>query len=450
MPAVQYGLSSYERAEGDLPGLPVVNMYAEEAPTEDRGVMLQSRRGLQDRGITMGAGPVTGLFKRDLVLGSSLFGVSGGKLYRDATLLGAIDGVGPVSMAGYENLLFVNAGKSIWGYDGTTLAQIAFPDDADVERILIGGSRLIAIRADTGQFYWTEPLGSTIDALDFATAENQPDRLLDHLFIDDILLLFGAETVEFWPNTGDDDLPFQPLEGRVIEKGIRASGCAVPIGSTFAWVTNENQVCLQDENTIISSPGLQARIEASTNVSLFTFLLDGIEFLALRLDTETQVWSYHTKMWSEFESYGQTNWIPQCAAGSIFGSSVDGKTLAWGDDYEDIGGVLERRFRGGFPLNAGGLTIANVGLRANVGSTGFLSGDYANPTVEMRLSRDAGRTWGAWRGVSLGEQGDYRQKVQWRNCGMASQPGFLAEFRVTDPVPLRVSDVVVNEVYGGR
>src|SRR5690606_10176320 len=225
-------------------------------------------------------------------------------------------------------------------------------------------------------------------------------------------------------NTSDDSLPFRPLENAVIEKGIKASGCATSIGSTFAWVTNENQVCLQDENTIISSPGLQARIEASNSVSLFTFLLDGIEFLALRLDTETQVWSYHTKMWSEFESYGQTNWIPQCAAGSIFGSSVDGKTLAWGDDYEDIGGVLERRFRGGFPLNAGGLTIANVGLRANVGSTGFLSGDYANPTVEMRLSRDAGRTWGAWRGVSLGEQGDYRQKVQWRNCGMASQPGF--------------------------
>lgn len=450
MPAVQYGLSSYERAEGDLPGLPVVNMYAEEAPTEERGVMLQSRRGLMDRGISMGSGPITGLFKRDLVVGSSLYGVSAGALYRDSALIGLIDGVGPVSMAGYENLLFVNAGKSIWGYDGSTLTQISFPDDADVERILIAGSRLVAIRADTGQFYWTAPLGSTIDALDFATAENQPDRLLDMLFIDDILRLFGAETVEFWPNTGDSELPFQPLEGSVIEKGIRGAGCATTIGSTFAWVTNENQVCLQDENTIISSPGLQARIEASTSVSLFTFLLDGIEFLALRLDTETQVWSYHTKMWSEFESYGQANWIPQCAAGSIFGSSVDGKTLAWGDDYEDLSGVLERRFRGGFSLNAGGLPIANVGLRTNVGSTGFLTGDYTNPTVEMRLSRDAGRTWGAWRGASLGEQGDYRQKVQWRNCGMASQPGFMAEFRVTDPVPFRVSDVVVNEPYGGR
>lgn len=450
MPSVQYGLSSYERAEGDLPGLPVVNMYAEEAPTEERGIMLQSRRGLLDRGITMGAGPVRGLFKRDLVLGSSLFGVSGSHLYRDAADLGAIDGLGPVSMAGYENLLFTNAGASIWGYDGSALAAIAFPDGADVARILIGGSRLVAIRKDTGQFYWTDPLGSTIDALDFATAENQPDRLLDMVFIDGILLLFGAETVEFWPNTTDDDLPFQPLQGRVIEKGIRETGCATTIGSTFAWVTNEHQVCLQDENNIISNPGLQARIAKSNSASLFTFLLDGIEFLALRLDTETQVWSFHTKMWSEFSSETHTNWIPQCAAGEIFGSSVDGKTIAWSDDYEDLGGVLKRLFRAGFPLNAGGLKINNVGLRTNVGQTGFLAGEYANPKAEMHLSRDAGQTWGDWRQAALGEQGNYRKKVQWRSCGLASQPGFLAEFRVTDPVPFRVSDVLVNEVYGGR
>jgi len=41
MPAAQFGLSSYERAEGDLPALPVINMYAEETASE--GVVLQSR-----------------------------------------------------------------------------------------------------------------------------------------------------------------------------------------------------------------------------------------------------------------------------------------------------------------------------------------------------------------------------------------------------------------------
>ncbi len=447
---VEFGISSYQRERGDLPELPVINFTVEKAPTEERQIVLQSRPGLSVRSADMGAGPVQQLFQRDLVLASALFGVSDTKLYKNTTLLGSLDGTGPFSMAGYETFLFVAGGSSLWGYDGSSLAAIAFPDGADVAKVIVGASRTICIRADTGKFYWSSALGETISALNFATAENQPDRLLDCLFVDDTLVLFGAETVEFWPNTNDDTLPFQPLEGRVIEKGIRATGCATALGSTFAWVANENQVCVQDENTIISNPGLQARIEASTICSLFTFLLDGTEYLALRLDSETQVYSPATGLWSEFQSYGESNWIPQCCAGGVFGSSLDGKTMEWGAGHTDLGGVLERRFRGGFPLNSGGVVIGNVSLRCNVGQTPYLTGDYTDPQVEMRLSRDAGQTWGSWKATPLGAQGQYRTRPQWRACGQASRPAFLGEWRVTAPIDFRVSDVLVNEPYGGR
>lgn len=450
MPAMQFGLSSYERARGDLPGLPVVNMFAEEAPTEDGGVVLQSRPGLEDRDADMGAGPVKALFKRSGVLSGDLIGVSGGNIYRVTTSLGSLAGSGAVSIAGNEIGVMVTAGSTPRYYNGTTLADVAFPDAASVTKVLAGAGRFIFLRAASGQFYWTNALEATVDPLDFATAESAPDLLLDALFVDDTLLLFGAETVEFWPNTGDDALPFQPLQGRVIEKGVKATGCAVQIGPTFAWVTNDNQVCLQDENTILSNPGLEEKIEASASVALSTFLIGGVEFLSLRLDTETHVWSMRSRTWSKFESYGQTNWVPQCFAGGVFGSSIDGATLAWGEGYTDIGGVLTRLFRSGFPLNSGGVTVNNVQLRSNVGQTPFLTGDYTDPSVEMRLSRDAGQTWGNWRATSLGVQGQYRKKVQWRACGMASQPGLLAEFRVTDPIPFRASSVLVNEPWGGR
>lgn len=448
MPSLSFGKSSYERSEGDMPELPCINMYAEQAPTETTGVVLQSRRGLDDRGADMGAGPVEALFQRDGILTGSLFGVSAGALYRASTSLGGVTGSGAVSIAGNEIGLMTTAGAVLYFYNGTTLAAVSFPDGASVTKVLVGGSRYIALRANTGQFYWTPALGSTFAALDFATAESSPDALRDALYIDDILILFGSETVEYWPNTGSATLPFQPLEGRVIEKGIRATGCATAYGPTFAWVTNENKVCLQDESTVLSNPGLQAKIEASTDVRLFTFLQDGEEFLALRLDTETQVW--HGGQWSEFTSYGQDNWIPQCSTGSIFGSAVDGKTLTFGEGYSDLGGTLERRFRGGTPINSGGLMVGNMGLRCNPGQTPFLTGDYAEPYVEMRLSRDAGQTWGNFRKASLGRQGEYRKKVQWRACGMASQPALLAEFRVTAPVPFRNSDVLINEPNGGR
>jgi len=446
MPALQYGLSSYERAEGDIPGLPVVNMYVEETTSE--GVVLQSRRGLVDRGEVMGSGPVKALFKRDGVVSGALLGVSGSSLYSGTTSVGAVTGSGAVSIAGNETGALICAGGSLHSWNGATFGTVTLPDDFDAIKVVEGASRFVVIRGNSGRFYFTPPLQQTFDALDFATAESEADQLLDALFLDDILILFGKETVEFWPNTTDNNLPFQALEGRVIDRGIRATGCATTLGSAFAWVTDQNTICLQDENNIISNPGLQERIAASTSVRLFNFFIDGTEFLALRMDDETQVYNLRKGAWSKFETFGG-NWAATCHAGGVFGAA-DGKTLAFGDGYEELGGVLERRFRAGLPINGGGIDIYNLRLRVNPGQTGSLAGIYADPVIEMRLSPDAGQTWGVWKSAQLGMQGEYRKRVEWRALGIASRPAFLAEVRLSDPVPLRVSGVFVNEPFGGR
>jgi hypothetical protein len=447
MPALSYGLSSYERTVGNPAGLPAVNMYVEQSDSE--GVMMQSRPPLVDRSANMGAGPVRALFKRDGVVSSALLGVSGANFYRETTLIGAFTGSGAVSIAGNETGVMMCAGDMLYGYDGAAYGSITLPDNFSALKVLEGASRFIVIRKDTGRFYFTPPLQRTFNALDFATAESEADQLLDALFIDDILILFGKETVEFWPNTTDNNLPFQALEGRVLERGIRDTGCATSLGSGFAWVTDQNTVCVQDENNIISNPGLQEKIADSVSVSLFNFFIDGAEFLALRLDDETQVYNTRTGTWSKFETVNLPNWAATCHAAGVFGA-VDGKTLAFGDGHEELGEALERRFRAGLPINGGGIDVYNLRLRINPGQTPFLAGDYANPIIEMRLSRDAGQTWGIWKGTQLGVQGNYRKRIEWRALGQHSQPGFLAEIRLTDPVPLRVSGVFINEPFGGR
>jgi len=440
-----FGTSAYAR--DNLPELPVRNMFVEDAPTEETGVVLQSRPGLADRSESMGAGPVQALYRTDGVLSGSLFGVSGGSLYEGSTLVSAMTSFGPASLAGYENRVFANAGGNVVQWDGATASVVSIPDSANVRKILVGASRLIVIRDDTEQFYWSDPLTATVDGLSFASAENQPDRLKDALFIDDTLLLFGSQTVEFWPNTGDPDAPFQPLEGRVFERGIKATGCATGFGSAFAWVTNYNEVCVADPGNVISHPGLNAKIAASASASLWAFVLDGVEFLALTLDDETWAYSSRSQAWAQFDSYGEANWIARCWADGVFGS-VDGRTLAWGSD--EIEGELVRVFRAGAPINAGGFAVNDLSLRTNPGRTAYLSGVYTPQAVELRLSRDNGQTWGAWRERSLGAQGEYRKLVQWRALGMASRPSLLCEFRVSDPGPFAVSDVRINEGFGGR
>lgn len=446
---LQYGISAFERSRGDLAELPVVNMFVEVAAQEEGGFVLQSRPGLVDRSANMGTGPVKALFKADGVLSGALFGVSDSSLYSGTTFIGTVSGDGPFHITGYEDRIFISGGGVLYTYNGTTFGAVAFPDGANVTKIAVGASRLLAIRADTEQFYWSDVLSSTIGALSFSSAESQPDRLRDILFVDDIAILFGAETVEFHSNTGDADLPFSPIEGRALERGIKNTGAASRIGPTFAWVTNTNEVCLTDQDNVISSPGLQVLIEASAAAYLFACLIDGQELLALRIDAGTWVYNPRTGTFSEFASHGQANWIAQCHAGGVFGSALDGKTYAWGL-HVDAGGTLERRFRAGAVINGGGATVHNITLRCNTGQTIYLTGGYADPAIEMRLSRDAGKTFGEWRQTSLGAQGEYRKKVQWRGCGMASRPGLLAEFRVTAPIDWRVSDVLMNESTGGR
>lgn len=448
MAKLSFGLSSYSRVRGSMVELPVINMFAESAATEE-GLTLQSRPGLEWPGTFLGAGPVAALFQKDGVLGGSLFGVSEGQLYRDGAWLGAIDGDGPFFLDGYEDFLFVAGGGSLWGYDGATLAEVTFPDGANVTKVLVGASRAICLRADTETYYWSDPLSDTIDGLSFSSAESQPDRLLDALFIDDTAILFGADTVEYHPNTNDSDLPFQPLEGRVMEVGIRNTGACCSFGPSFAWVTNNHSVCIQDESNVLSNEGLEARIKASSVCRLWTFFLDATEMLALTIDGETQVWSPRSQMWSEFQTAGQANWDPQCFAGDMFGSSINGNLLRFSDDWVDFGGLLERRFRAGLVMNAGTVTLDNLLLRANPGNTSYLSGDYAEPVVEVRSSRNGGKTWGNWRRASLGAQGDYRRTVQWTALGMFGAPGILVEFRITDPVDFRVSDVRANEALTG-
>lgn len=448
MPKLQYGISTYDRDRGNLPELPVVNFFTEKSPIEE-GPVLQSRPGLSATGTSMGAGPIKKLFQIDGVLDGSLFGISAGSLYKAGVSIGAIAGTGPAALDGFESLLFATQGTTLYKYDGAALSTVATPGSFNVRSLCIGTSRLIVIDDGTGKFYWSNVLSSTVDALSFATAENSPDKLKECLFIGDTLYLFGTETVEFWPaSSANPNLPYQPLVGRTYSVGIRDTGCAAKFATTFAWITNHNQICVGDPQNIISDPGLDEKLAASSTASLWTFYLDGVEFLAVTLDAKTYVFGKRSSTWSTFESYGETNWIPRCFANGTFGA-VDGRLVQWSNTYDDFGGILERRFRAGIPITSGTTPLHQVIVKTNPGQTSYLSGDYADPTIELRVSRDGGFEWGTWQQKKLGALGHYKHRVMWSALGFFATPGILIEIRVTDPVPFRVSDLVANESYAG-
>jgi hypothetical protein len=452
MPSVGYGLGAYRRANGNFPPLRLINMFVEPAKTSEEGVSLLSRPGL---GLlaTNGSGPIRSLYSKQGTFTGDVFSVSTSTLYRGTSSLGSIAGTGPVSIVGGESEIIVCRGSTPKSYNGTNFADITFPDTASVVAVEYIGSLFVAIRANSQKFYWSDPLdGRTWNALNFASAEREPDLLLDVKALGDNLWLFGQSTVEVWAHTGDADLPFTRFEQVGFDKGIIGTGCVVKADNSLFFIGDNGSVYrTEDVPKRISDHWLEERILGSTSRSMFAFIHEGHEFVCVRLDDETFAYDAASGEWCEMQT-SEGNWIVQCAAmvGSIayLGHSSTGQIMGF-DEWDDMGAELERRFSFAQQLDQP-MSVDSIKIWCNAGSTPLLEGQGYDPTIELRLSDDAGNTWSDWEGDELGVQGAYRQVPEFRAQGMFDFPGIVGEVRVTDPVPFRVSAIKINDPSGGR
>ena len=455
MPSIAYGAGAYRRDNGNLPELRLRNMFLEAAATAERNTVLLSRRGLV-RDSEPGNGPVTGIFSEPGVFGGDVFTISGGRLYRGETDLGAIGGSGPVTFAASDTELAVTAGATLYRYHATDgLDAISFPDGADVLSIVFHDGLFLAVRDDTQRWYFSATLDAdTWGALDYASAERRPDPLLDIRVLNDTAFLFGATTIEPWANTGDAELPYSRIEQRLFDKGLWATGCVEEIDNTLVFVGDDGMVYrLAEVPQRVSDHGIEERIASSATVGTFAYQYEGHSFFCLRLDAGTFQFDLATGQWSELASYGRANFRGRCAVSVgtevLFGDDGEGVIWRFGG-WDDDGVPVERLFTAAAAIPGGALAINNIGIEANSGWTSLLAGQGSNPTAEMRASRDAGATFGNWRSAPLGQQGRHRTRTQWRRLGLFDAPGALFEFRCTDPVSFRVSSVRVNEAGGGR
>lgn len=454
MPDLPLYTSTIRRSRGELPQLPLVNMFSEAAITQPKQFVLQSYPGLSETGTELGSGPVSALLVKDGVSDGNLLGVSGGELYVAGSAVGAIGGTVPASIAGNEIGVVSTAGLNVGFWDGAAFSLVAFPDGARVRKVFEQGGRFLFLRDGTQRLYWTAPLADMldgdgeiiVDGLDYASAESEPDQLLDGLAMEDTIVLGGANSIEFWTKTGDLELPYVPIQGRVFQKGVRDTGCMALFDNSFAWVAPNNIVYRAGNiPERISDAGHEELIAASGTCRVDAYFFEGHEFLKIQLDDVTIEYDAQTRQWSERKTgIGQFRGGP-VTTGPLFGSSVDGNIYEL-SGRTDLDGYQERSFCTFLPLNGGTVPIDSLMLRTNPGN----AGDYPDPMVEFIQSYDGGRTFDAALPEYLGQEGEYRREVEWRALGFADAPGFFAKFRVTDPVDFAISGVSINEAHGGR
>lgn len=443
MPLVPLGIGSFKRQSGVLPEVILHNLYLEQDKSglsPDQTLRIQRPGLVANQTLT---GPIRGMEYRES--DNEQLIVSGGWLYVDGLNQGFINGSDIAPIVATEFFALIAGGGQLRLWD-ETLTTVDLPDDApddgyvqDIDQL--NGYGLILLPG--GRFYWIMPEETTVDPLNFATAEGLPDGAVAIRRLGDEFWIFGKRGVEVWQPTGDLDAPFQRAAGRGYEKGCLYRDTVRRFDNTLFWVADDYQVYRASSvPQVISDPGISDRIRRATgDCSAWTFTLDGHAFYVLRIPGQgTFAYDASTQAWSEFSTFGEGVWRPRVGyqySGIVYaGSGVDGKVYTVNPDaVTDDGAVIERVVTATVPLN--GRPPRNDSISVGVG---------ASDDVSIRVRWKDGQD----------EYPDYYEEIEarapfdvaqlWR-LGQPDQPYRTLEISCVDPQKLTIAGMMVNEAW---
>lgn len=398
------------------------------------------------------------------------------RLNADFTIsnLGTIAGSGKVSMPenGIELMILVPGGNGyIWNKDTASLVTITDTDFVANGRpqiaIFIAG--YFMCNTDTKKVIISNLNAGTVwDALDFGTAEVNPDPIVTLVNYKNEAHLLGSESGEALENVGGGDFPFL-ANGLILDKGCFARFSVVKASNTFMFIGGEKRDepavwTLQGNELVqLSNTGVDELLNALTDVemdqvSAYTYSQDKSRFVGWKLPLMDVVYGIDTGKWHLRQSeitdgagIDQTVGWRSTALVSAYSKLIcfdtqDGRVGSISlDDFDEYGTTIQREFDAN-PIRAGKNTFTipriEVTPEAGVGDA-----TTPNPKIRMKLSRD-GQTFGGERVRSLGLRGKTQHRPVWRQNGRAKQyllPRFLVAEKVR-PVIIRVD----AEIGGGR
>jgi hypothetical protein len=155
-------------------------------------------------------------------------------------------------------------GATLSGGGNPSYFEVPTPDNVGIISVGYIASYVVVVPAQgqgiNGRFFWIEPGETTIDPLNFATAERAPDPISEVTVFGDEFWLPGSNTTEPWYFTGNFDAPVLRVKGIVFDRGAW-EGTAIQVKDSMIIVENAGGV-FQIKGGVkrISRPDVEERI----------------------------------------------------------------------------------------------------------------------------------------------------------------------------------------------
>ncbi len=451
---LDFGVESESGRYGPDTSSRIVNGYAEKA---GKGGKIQFPiypiEGLASFATLSGGGRVRGALALDpygyVVSGTVVFKVdsAGG-----TTNIGAFAGSDPVFMArnrksSTPQIALVSGGLR-YLIESDTVSNIADVDLPNANSVDYQGGYFIWTIEDGRFFISSIDEGAAIDALDFATAEANPDGLLVvKARGTSEVLFFGPSSVEFWSNTGAADFPFERIPGTGLQNmGLLCRHTVKDLNDVVFFVASDGTVRMLngDQPVRISTHAVERDIDAVSDKDSITataYSIRGHQFYVLSCASWTWAYDGLTGLWAERESYQENRW-----RGEVF-VSVDGVRVVGDfesgllyridpDTYTEADENIVWTLRSS-PMHAYPNCVSVDRLFVDsIPGTGLISLDdhESDPLVMMRYSDDNGFTWSNQRTASVGQVDERKKRVVFNRCGQTGEDGRIWEVSMSAPV----------------
>jgi hypothetical protein len=480
----------------------MVNLFPETVPEggKEQGFLTRAP-GLRLLA-TYGTGPVRGLWS----FGGYGYVVSGYEVYKidsnyAGVVIGMVSNIGPVSMTDNGTQLFIACNGPSYIYNSNTFAfgQITDPDFTGAVTVAFLDGYFVYNEPNSQRLWITSLLdGTSIDPLDFASAEGSPDILISLIVDHREVWLFGTNTVEVWYDSGNALFPLERIQGAFNEIGCAAPYSVAKLDNSLFWLGADARgigIVYRANGysgTRISTHSIEYHISTYGYIGdaiAYTYQQEGHSFYVLTFPTANATWVYDvaTQLWHERAGLINGGFIRhrsncQMAFNSkvIVGDYVDGRIYAFDqnkysdDDAEQKwlrswraippgGNDLKRTAHHSLQLDAeagvgqGGIpdlsafdyistendalliTEDDLFLVTQFSISSFTNPQVTNPQVMLRWSDNAGYTWSNEHWRSMGSIGEYSTRIIWRRLGMTTKlRDRVYEISGTDPVKLTI------------